>query len=83
MGATDWPCVDVIKLFFLFAHPSLVFAGKARTYLSSCQFDKLFYARNLWFKQNTVHRHAPMQCFQNALAYFATAVSYSRKMFMK
>ena len=27
--------------------------------------------------------HAPMQCFQKALAYFATAVSYARKMFMK
>jgi hypothetical protein len=24
-----------------------------------------------------------MQCFGNALAYFTTAVSYSRKMFMK
>ncbi len=27
--------------------------------------------------------HAPMQCFQNALAYFATVVSYARKMLMK
>jgi hypothetical protein len=27
--------------------------------------------------------HAPMQCFQNALAYLATAVSYMRKMFLK
>jgi hypothetical protein len=24
-----------------------------------------------------------MQCFQNALSYFATAVRYTRKMFMK
>ncbi len=27
--------------------------------------------------------HAPMACFQNALAYFATAVSYACKMFLK
>ncbi len=27
--------------------------------------------------------HAPRQCFQRTLAYFATAVSYARKMFMK
>jgi hypothetical protein len=27
--------------------------------------------------------HAPMRCFQNALAYFATVVSSTRKMFMK
>jgi hypothetical protein len=27
--------------------------------------------------------HAPNQYFQNALAYFVTAVSYDRKMFMK
>ncbi len=27
--------------------------------------------------------HAPMRCCQNALAYFAIAVSYMRKMFMK
>ncbi len=27
--------------------------------------------------------HVPMQCFQAALAYFATAVSYTCKMFMK
>jgi hypothetical protein len=27
--------------------------------------------------------HAPMQCFQNALAYFATGVSYACKMFIK
>ena len=27
--------------------------------------------------------HALMQCFQNALAYFASAVSYECKMFMK
>jgi hypothetical protein len=27
--------------------------------------------------------NAPMQCFQNAPANFATAVSYERKMFMK
>jgi hypothetical protein len=27
--------------------------------------------------------HGPMPCFQNALAYFATAVSYEGKMFMK
>ncbi len=26
---------------------------------------------------------SPMQCFQNALAYFATAVSYGHKKFMK
>jgi hypothetical protein len=27
--------------------------------------------------------HAPMQCCQNTLAYFAIAVSYMRKMFMQ
>jgi hypothetical protein len=27
--------------------------------------------------------HAPMQCFQNELAYFDTIVSYARKMFIK
>ncbi len=27
--------------------------------------------------------HAPMACFQNAAAYFATVVSYPRKMFVK
>jgi hypothetical protein len=27
--------------------------------------------------------HALVQCFQNALTYFATAVSYGQKMFMK
>ncbi len=27
--------------------------------------------------------HATVQCFGNAPAYFATAVSYARKMFMK
>ncbi len=27
--------------------------------------------------------HANMQCFQNALAYFITTVSYEDKMFMK
>ncbi len=27
--------------------------------------------------------HAPVQCFQNVLAYLVTDVSYSRKMFMK
>jgi hypothetical protein len=27
--------------------------------------------------------HAPMHCFQNGLAYFATAVIYNCKMFMK
>jgi hypothetical protein len=26
--------------------------------------------------------HTPMQCFQNALAYFAIAVSYTHKMLM-
>jgi hypothetical protein len=28
-------------------------------------------------------KHAPMQCFQNTVAYLATAVSYTCKMFMK
>ncbi len=33
---------------------------------------------------NKLYRHPlSMRCFQNALAYFATAVSYDRKMFMK
>jgi hypothetical protein len=27
--------------------------------------------------------HAPMQCCKNAIAYFAVAVSYGRKIFMK
>jgi hypothetical protein len=27
--------------------------------------------------------HAPTQCFQNALAYFGTNISYTCKMFMK
>jgi hypothetical protein len=27
--------------------------------------------------------HAPMLCFKNALAYFATAISYEHKIFMK
>jgi hypothetical protein len=27
--------------------------------------------------------HGPMQCFQNALTYFAMAVSYKLRMFMK
>jgi hypothetical protein len=27
--------------------------------------------------------HAPMQCFQNVLAYFASVRSYADKMFMK
>ncbi len=34
-------------------------------------------------KQAKLSVLAAMQCFQNALAYFATAVSYVRKMFMK
>jgi hypothetical protein len=27
--------------------------------------------------------HAPMQCFQNVLAYFSLAFNYERKIFMK
>jgi hypothetical protein len=33
--------------------------------------------------QNRLSRHAPMKYFQNALAYFAMAVSYTRNMYMK
>jgi hypothetical protein len=35
------------------------------------------------FYDTTCYMHAPMQHFQNALAYFAVVVNYKHKMFMK
>jgi hypothetical protein len=32
---------------------------------------------------NIQYLHASVQCFQNVLAYFATAVTYTRKMILK
>jgi hypothetical protein len=34
-------------------------------------------------REKKLYHHAPMQCSQNALAYFATTITYARKMFAK
>jgi hypothetical protein len=49
---------------------------------SSCsEFHKTFML--VTFGSSEISRHAPMQCFQNARAYFAIAIGYEHKMFIK
>jgi hypothetical protein len=48
---------------------------------SCCEFHKTFMI--VTYGSSEIRRHAPMQCFQNARAYFATAIGYEHKMFMK
>ncbi len=50
------------------------------------QFHKHFtLVTHSYFKISCIKNcmHAPMQCFQNALAYFPTTISYPYKMFLK
>ncbi len=52
-----------------------------------CQFHKhsthVIYSHSKISLADVNYMHAPMQCFQNASAYFVTALSYRCKMFMK
>jgi hypothetical protein len=65
--------VNYVRKMFIKSRPCRIF----------CTFMSVTYSPNK-ISCTIVHRMlSPMKCFQNAKAYFAAAVSYARKMFIK